>query len=76
MGLIQQVVHSFFVDLKVGAVNCVLLAARSTLLLDHFEEHSDRPGYNSLVLTSLNYGHRLALIIVSILVPFHGECFA
>ena len=76
MRLVQQVVHSFFVDLKVGAVDGELLATRATLLLNHFKEHADRPGHDSLVFTRLDHGDRLALIIAPILVPLHRECFA
>ena len=41
MTLVQQVIHSFFVDLQVGAIDSVLFASRSTLLFDHLEEKTD-----------------------------------
>ena len=41
VGLVQKVVHSFFVDLEVGAVDGELFVAGATLLLDHFEEEAD-----------------------------------
>ena len=41
MTLVQHVIHSFFVDLQVGAIDSVLFAPRSTLLFDHLEEETD-----------------------------------
>lgn len=41
MGLVQQIVHSFFVDLEVGAVDGKLLATVAPLLLDHLEQKAN-----------------------------------
>lgn len=39
--LVEQIIDSFFVDLKIGAVDRELLAACSALLLDHFKQESN-----------------------------------
>ena len=70
--LVQQVVHSFFVNLQIGAVDCELFPARATLLLDHLKEKANRARHNTLVLASFHHSNRLSLIVGTILVAFHG----
>ena len=76
MRLVEQVINSFFVDLQVGAVHGELLATRARLLLDHFKQKADRSGHDTLILTSLDNGDRLAFVVRTVLVPFHRECFS
>ena len=76
MRLVQQIVHSFFIDLKVGAVYRELFMARATLLLYHLKQEPDRPRHNTLVLAGLHHGHRLPLVILAVLVPLHTERLA
>ena len=73
--LVQQVVNSFFIDLKVAAIDRELLPSSVALLFDHLKQKSYRAWHDSLVLTRLHDSHWLAFVILAVLVPFHTKCF-
>ena len=73
--LVQQVVNSFFIDLKVAAIDRELLPSSIALLFDHLKQKSYRAWHDSFVLTRLHDSHWLAFIILAVLVPLHTKRF-
>ena len=69
--LVQQVVNSFFIDLKVAAIDRELLPSSVALLFDHLKQKSYGAWHDSLILARLHDSHWLAFIILAVLVPLH-----
>ena len=74
--LIEQIVDSFFIDLKVRAVNCEFLPSGPALLLNHFKEESDRSWTYTFVFTGFDHRDRLAFFVLTILVALHRKGFS
>ena len=74
--LVEQIIHSFFVDLEIGAIHSELLSPSSRLLFDHLKQKTNRSRHDTLVLASLDHSNRLSLVVRTILVTLHRECLA
>ena len=73
--LVQQVIYSFFIDLKIAAVNSELFPSSIALLLDHLKQKTYRTWYDSLIFTSFHNCNWLTFVILAVLVAFHAKSF-
>ena len=73
MGFVQKIIDFFFVNLEVTTGNGEFLVAESGLRFYQIENVLNRAGNNSFVVARFNDSGKNPLVVVLILVPFHGE---
>ena len=73
--LVQQVVDSFFIDLKVAAIDRELFPSSIALLFDHLKQKSYRTWHDSLVLSRFHDSNWLSFVILAVLVSLHTVRF-